>query len=220
MFVLPTALLILSLLGLAIALVFAGRVEHCARHALEKGVIFTALVGFAFVVPTYFSPVYKYGVVVVFVCLFAIITAASRKLNMYIACVILQFFVLIYIIDPFHGNDYLNLAIDRASATNRADPRAAGLWHSTTRMWDNHETCWDFYIGYFKFDQLLRDDRIDEPFMNNPAFGYCSRGWVTTLMVLEGFVYISMISQFILSIILLAARGSKLQKNEQELKYE
>ena len=44
MFVLPSFFLIITLVGLAIALVFAGRVEHSARRGLEKGMILAAIV--------------------------------------------------------------------------------------------------------------------------------------------------------------------------------
>eukprot|EP01001_Neometanema_parovale_P009861 NODE_609_length_2251_cov_371.647086_g579_i0.p1 GENE.NODE_609_length_2251_cov_371.647086_g579_i0~~NODE_609_length_2251_cov_371.647086_g579_i0.p1 ORF type:complete len:709 (+),score=221.46 NODE_609_length_2251_cov_371.647086_g579_i0:56-2128(+) len=218
MYILPTALLATTLASLALALVFASRVEHCARRALEKAVIFVALVAIVCAMPMFFAPIYKYGLVIVFVSLFAIITAAARKMKMYVACVIIQLILLLYLIDPFHGNDYLTFAVDRTSA-GRPDPMAAGLWHTTTRMWDNHDSCWDFYAGYFKFDALMRDDRMDEPVMNNPAFGFCSRGWVSTLLVVGGFVYIAMITQFILSIIMLLVRGAMLRK-ATEVKWE
>ena len=40
----PSFFLIITLVGLAIALVFAGRVEHSARRGLEKGMILAAIV--------------------------------------------------------------------------------------------------------------------------------------------------------------------------------
>jgi hypothetical protein len=208
MFVLPSFLLIGTLIMLALCLVFANRVERSARQALEKGIIAAAIIAIGFSMPTFFAPIYKYGVVIVFVSLFAIITAAARKVKVYVVCIVIQFIALIYLIDPFHGNDYISLAMDRTTQSH-ADPRSAGLWHSTTRIWDAPDTCWDFYDNYFRFDPLIRDHaRIDE--RNNPSFGYCSRGWVSALLVFDGVIIIAVMAQIVLDIIALLIRGRML----------
>jgi len=208
MFVLPSFLLIGTLVCLALALVFANRVDRTARRGLEKGIIFTAIIAIGFSTTTFFAPIYKYGTVIVFVSIFAIITAAARKIRMYVVCIIFQFIAIWYLIDPFHGNDYLTLAVDRTLASH-ADPRAAGLWHATTRIWDFPDTCWDFYANYFRFDPMIRDiTRFDEP--NNPSFGYCSRGWVSALLVFDGVIIVAIVVQILLSIITLLIRGRML----------
>lgn len=235
-FILPTALLAATLSGLALALVFASKVEHKARRALEKMMIIAALVAIFNGVPTFFSPAYKYGSVILVVSLFAILTAAARKVKVYAVCIIMHIILILYLWDPFHGNDYLTLASDR-TPFGRPDPRTAGLLHTVARMHDSsmgnghtmepavlsqipdsnqevlwmEEACYKFY-DYFRLDNVLRDTvRVDDP--NVLFFGFCSRGWVIAILIAQGFVLIAVLAQIILDLIALMIRGGLLKSD-------
>jgi lysylphosphatidylglycerol synthetase-like protein (DUF2156 family) len=232
-FILPTALLAATIAGLALALVFASKVEHKARRALEKMMLTAAIVAILNGIPTFFSPAYKYGSVILVISLFAIITAAARKVRIYFVSLVLHLVLFIYLWDPFHGNDYLTLASDR-TPFGRPDPRTAGLLHTVSRMHDSsmgnghnrestallalgqeitymEDACYKFY-DYFRLDPLLRDTvRYDDP--NVLFFGFCSRGWIIAILIAQGFVMISVIAQILLTLIALLIRGGLLQRD-------
>ena len=61
------------------------------------------------------------------------------------------------------------------------------------------EYCYHWY-DYFKYDPALRDvDRVDNPEIT--MFGYCSRGWVTALMIFSYFVMTGVLVQLVLSLL-------------------
>eukprot|EP00996_Jenningsia_fusiforme_P003524 NODE_431_length_2259_cov_132.100905_g397_i0.p1 GENE.NODE_431_length_2259_cov_132.100905_g397_i0~~NODE_431_length_2259_cov_132.100905_g397_i0.p1 ORF type:complete len:702 (+),score=119.79 NODE_431_length_2259_cov_132.100905_g397_i0:52-2157(+) len=230
-FILPTALLLATLGGLALALVFASKVEHRARRSLEKMQLAAALVAILFAIPTYFSPAYKYGVVILVVSLFAIMAAAARKVRVYALCLVLHVILFLYLWDPFHGNDYLTFASDRTER-GQPDPRTAGLLHAVSRSEDSsignghqmemasltafqqevsylEDTCYKFY-DYFRIDPILRDTvRFDDP--NIHFFGFCSRGWIIAILVCQGIVMIAVFAQTILTLLALFIRGGLLK---------
>jgi hypothetical protein len=220
-YILPTALLLATLLGFAIALAFANIAARGRLSLLEKMIIFFAVFALLCACLLFFAPVYKYGILTVIVCLLAIITAAARVrwLNVFfIAAVIV---LLWYIIDPLDGNDFWGIGYRRLSS-GKPDPWASGMWHTTRSLWHNitqvndiENWCVDFY-DYFRYDATLRDEqRLHNPVVT--TFGYCSRGWVFALLIMEGFITLSLFLLLLLGLIALVLRFRKMAFDPIEL---
>jgi len=220
MFALPAFLLLSTLFGLAIVLVFANKASNRSYSFIESGMILFALIAIIFALPTYFSPAFKYGVLIVLVGLITILSAAARVRSLNVLALAALILAVLYTFDPFTGNQYLTmvsfrtLAVDQTGNTgNSAGPyslqRVAGqpdyltngLLHIITHMWrDSQNFCVDFY-DYFRLDDNLLDtNRFDNP--AETTFGYCRRGWVFALLIFE---VIAMTALIILTIITLIA---------------
>jgi len=214
-YILPTALLLATLLGFAIALAFANIAARGRLSLLEKMIIFFAVFALLCACLLFFAPVYKYGILVVLVSLLAIITAAARVrwLNIFFIAAVLL--VLYYIIDPFDGNDYWNVGYRRIHETGKPHPFGSGMWHTTRSIWHNitqvndaANWCVDFY-DYFRYDPALRDgERLHNPVVT--TFGYCSRGWVFALLVMEGFITLCLFLLLLLGLLAMLLRFRKM----------
>lgn len=211
-FVWPALLMLMTFLGLALTLGYA---SHANRHAIvdymwiERFMIFLGILSSLFSIPLFFAPLYKYGTLVVIISLFAIVTAASRVEWLNLVCVVLQAVLLIYLFDPFHGNSYFTLAMDRTSSGG-ADNWSMGVLHSTWRMWpslsDVQSTAFcTNYFNFFKFDMNARDtERFENPLV--PTFGYCSRGFVEALYLFEGGILVTVLLQCLVDLIAVVFR--------------
>eukprot|EP01012_Entosiphon_sulcatum_P009052 TRINITY_DN14_c1_g1_i1.p1 TRINITY_DN14_c1_g1~~TRINITY_DN14_c1_g1_i1.p1 ORF type:complete len:687 (+),score=131.05 TRINITY_DN14_c1_g1_i1:903-2963(+) len=208
-FIVPTSLLAIMFGGLAFVMVFATRVTRKFSW-VERLTIFVAFFSILFGFPTFFAPVWKYGVVITLVGLFAIITAAARLKWLNIVLVILCVVELIYLYDPWNGNAYLTLALDR-NPNGGNQGQSAGILHSIQRMYPNVRGdvariryCTDFY-DFFRNDPALRDtERHDNPLV--VTFGYCSRAWTYALLMFEGITLIWTGVLFFLAVISLVLR--------------
>eukprot|EP01012_Entosiphon_sulcatum_P002676 TRINITY_DN105_c0_g1_i2.p1 TRINITY_DN105_c0_g1~~TRINITY_DN105_c0_g1_i2.p1 ORF type:complete len:718 (-),score=74.61 TRINITY_DN105_c0_g1_i2:148-2301(-) len=191
-FLLPSFLLLGTLTVFALGIVFVHKAAIRQFLVIEKLLIGFAVASIILACPLYFAPVYKYGIVTVVVGVFEILVAAAPFKKFRILGVVVAGFLLLYLFDPFHGNHYLNLASGRTQSGN-PDPETAGVWYTTGKSWrnitnvasDSSNHCVQWYGGYFRYDALLQDyDRFSNPHIS--TFGYCGRGWVTTLLIVEG----------------------------------
>eukprot|EP00996_Jenningsia_fusiforme_P002921 NODE_372_length_2345_cov_328.465592_g347_i0.p1 GENE.NODE_372_length_2345_cov_328.465592_g347_i0~~NODE_372_length_2345_cov_328.465592_g347_i0.p1 ORF type:complete len:732 (-),score=115.30 NODE_372_length_2345_cov_328.465592_g347_i0:95-2290(-) len=208
-FVLPTFLLAATLLGVVAIVVFVNQSSRRGFSWIERGIITIAVATTVFALSAFFAPIYKYGIWVVLTCLVTMLSAAARVKWLNAVVVVLNFVLLMYLFDPFDGNDFFNFSSLRLDSGN-ADPEAAGLLAATGKLWRSQESvemqryCTSFY-DYFSVDFQLRDYNRDY----NPdrvTFGYCSRGWVTALLIFQALVLMLTLVQFVLTMIALILR--------------
>jgi len=208
-FVLPIFLLAASLSSLALVLIFAGKASARAFNAIEYTLIGISILIVFLAIPCFFAPVYKYGVVMIFVALFTIVIATARIKWMNVVLVVVYAVALIYLFDPFNGNAFLTLASSRTAA-GIVDHESSGILHATGKMYHDIPNVLAFqycsnYYNYFMFDPARRDVvRNDNPAV--PAFGYCSRSWVFALLMFEGFLLLLTLVNFIVSVLALILR--------------
>jgi hypothetical protein len=211
--VLPTFNLIMSVICTGLCLVFANKASSRSYAAIEKSMIYIAVTCIIFDIILYFSPAWKYGLFVLFVQCFTILSAAARVKWLNIWSLILTITLAIYLVDPFHGNSYLTLASSR-TPNYYPDRDSAGLIHVIGKMYKNALAgpafCTTYYIGYFSRDPQLRDlDRYDNP--ANTTFGYCDRAYVLVLLVFCSLIYICVLLQLMLNLLALLLRFNKSQ---------
>lgn len=212
-FILPTALLLATLGSLGFALVFANKAANRLFSFIEKLIIGISVVVILLGSVLYFSPAYKYGIFIVIVGVLSILTAAARVkwFNAFttIAIVVLLF----YIINPFDGNNYLTFNYLRL-ANGEADSKSHGLFHLLTRMYPRfaseggmNNLCVQWYQGYFRYDPARYSTL--ESNLANPTFAYCSRGFLTGLLIVSSINLVLLVALFILSIFGLVLRFRK-----------
>jgi hypothetical protein len=213
MFVYPTVWLLMTLLSTGLVLVFANKAASRSYAAIERALIIVAIINILFSLVFYFSVAYKYIQVILFVQLFNILTAAVRVRKLNIVTLVLNGILLIYLFDPFHGNQYLTLSSSR-TIQNLPDRDTAGLIHILGKQYRNafdvqtNQFCPKFYLGYGLLDQNLRDlDRFDNPAIY--TFAYCSRGYTALLLIFASIVMLFSIIQFMLSLLALVLRFAK-----------
>jgi len=122
----PLACLLITFFATGLTLVFANKASSRSYAAIEKAMINIALLAIIFNLVIFFSPSWKYGLVVLFVQLFTILTAAARVQKLNAVCVFLQLLLVLYLVDPFHGNQYFTFASSR-NTNGFADRDSAGL---------------------------------------------------------------------------------------------
>eukprot|EP01001_Neometanema_parovale_P007653 NODE_394_length_2545_cov_460.922791_g374_i0.p1 GENE.NODE_394_length_2545_cov_460.922791_g374_i0~~NODE_394_length_2545_cov_460.922791_g374_i0.p1 ORF type:complete len:784 (-),score=272.95 NODE_394_length_2545_cov_460.922791_g374_i0:192-2486(-) len=214
----PTLLLIATFFGTGLSLVFANKASSRSYASIERAMINIALLTIVMSLGIYFSPAWKYSAVVVFVQLFTILTAASRIRRLNAWCLFLQVLLALYLLDPFHGNQFLTLSSGRQ--TNAfADRDMAGIFHTIGKMYKNSYSadpnmvspfCTSYYLGFFAHDNQFRDvERFDNP--AKTTFGYCDRGFILILLVLSAIVLICVFLQVILTLLALLLRFTKPQ---------
>lgn len=213
-YIVPAGFLISTLASLALTLVFTAKAAVRMFSFLEKmiiamGIIITVVSG-----ALYFSPVYKYGIVFAISAMIAIVAAAARVRWVTVVALVAVGLSVWYLLDPWHGNDYLTLAYWRLPNGN-VDPRTAGLFSTLDSLWpqrgqitDGFKNMCVRYYNYFLYDPLLQDQtRFNNP--NVPTFGYCTRGWITALLVLAGVLWASLVFLFALLVLALILRFRK-----------
>jgi len=214
----PLACLLITFFATGLTLVFANKASSRSYAAIEKAMINIALLCIIFNLVIFFSPSWKYGLVVLFVQLFTILTAAARVYRLNAVCVVLQLVLVWYLVDPFHGNQYLTAASSR-NTNGFADRDSAGLIHYIGKMFKNATVadtfngtevsfCPKFFMDFFRRDpQLYDNDRFNNP--QRTTFGYCDRSFILALLVFASLVYICAFIQLILGILALLLRFQK-----------
>jgi hypothetical protein len=204
-FVLPLFLMLLTLFSFAVAIAFANKATTRSYSGLEVAMIVTAVGAGLFALSLYFSPMWKYGLFIVIVCILSFLAAAARVFVFNAVVFALQIIAILYIFDPFHASRYLNLSTTRDPATALPLPCTYGLFHTTQCMADFGSRNCRSYYDYFGFDPLLRDtDRFENPQVQ--AWGYCDRHWFTTLLIFEVVIMVFLIVLFFLTLLGLLLR--------------
>jgi len=187
-FLLPIALLLATFLGLAFSLFFAKRQNQMNPiSGYEKAILTFAFLIIFFGWPLYFSPLYRYGVVIVWTGFFSIVAALAGIRGLVLAAAFVQLLLLVYIFDPFGGNELFNLAHTRAPE-NAFGAAYSGIFLSINALHRGNDVaypgarCTAFYAGWF-----VRTPQED-PWVNPPdkfTFGFCAREWFGALLIIE-----------------------------------
>jgi hypothetical protein len=206
-FVLPTKLLALTLIILAFVLVFASRGTTRSHSLIERALIIVGVLVVLFALPNFFSPAYKYGIVMVIVGVVGILAAAERTPWLNILAIIVIIVGLLYLFDPFHGgNDVLSFSSFRYTDNSQRDDESSGIlhfignknWRNITVVNSKDNFCVQYY-DYFRLDSQLRDIRMENPLVT--TFGYCGRGWITALLIFEAILCFLTILLLVLAIL-------------------
>jgi len=211
-YILPAGLLAATFLGLAFTLFFAKRMNALnPLSAYERTMMALSLLAVILSWPLYFSPMYKYGLVFIWVALFTIVAALAGLKRLVVIALVLQVIVLIYIFDPFGGNEILNLAYHRVDRLNGFG--YSGVFLSVRNLWNDTSSdsfqdaldypgwrCVDFYDGYFLRDPMTEDrERLHDPMRS--TYGYCGREWIAVLLYLSGVITLTYITLFVVTLI-------------------
>jgi len=213
-FILPTILGLGTLAALAVVLVFTSRARRRVFVFVEKLLIIFSVFVIIFAIVLYFSPAYKYGIVLALAAMLSILTAAAGRVRwLNILAVVVILIALWYLFDPFNGNGYLNSSYLRR---NNFFPHenTDGFWRTIDHFWEDgnnpyiERNCVNWYNGYFQFDPELRDiDRRDNPF--SQTFGYCRRGYLAALMYFGIIAAAILVGMLVLALIMLVLRFRK-----------
>lgn len=207
-YILPAGLLAATFIGMAFSLFFAKRMNALnPLSAYERSMLGLALFAVLLSWPLYFSPMYKYGVVFIWVAFFTIVAALAGLKRLVVVALILQAIVLVYIFDPWGGNEILNLAYHRVDRLNGFG--YSGVFLSLRNLWNDTSAggldfpgwrCVDFYDGYFLRDPAVEDNgRIQDPLRS--TYGYCGREWIAVLLYLSGIIAVIFIVLFVVTLI-------------------
>jgi hypothetical protein len=197
--------MLLTLFSFAVAIVFANKATTRSYSGLETAMIITAVGAGIFAISLYFSPMWKYGLWIVLVCILSFLAAAARVFTFNAVVFFLQFVAIFYILDPMHASRYLNVSTFRDPNTGLPLPCTYGLYHTTQCMADLGSRNCRSYYDYFGYDSMLRDtDRFENPQVQ--AWGYCDRHWFTTLLIFEVIMTVFLIVLFFLTLLGLLLR--------------
>jgi len=184
-FFVPLCLLLATYLSLAVTLFFAKRQSTLQPlSTYEKSMFGLACLTIFFSWPLYFSPLYKYALVTNWACFFVIFAALSQMRELNIAALVVLVVVLIYLVDPFYGNEILTLSFDRTTPRSDSVHGYAGVLHSISELISNGQmacTGWyDFFIRDKNVEDQLRWDNSQKV-----TYGFCARDWYSALFLFE-----------------------------------
>jgi hypothetical protein len=212
--VMPTFWTIATVVSLAVVVVISRRATENVFPLTERMMVFFAVLTMGLAVPHYFAPTYKYGIVVVFTSLFAIVGAVAQSKKMSLVTVFLVLLMLDLWFDPFEGNIYISLTsgfspVNVEQLTTVLDTRTgsgyySGILEALFNYERRKEECIAFY-DYFQNDPAIHDmERYWNP--AKPTFGYCTRAWMTTLLIFSIITLFSLLVLLTLSIFSLAKK--------------
>jgi len=178
--VMPVFWTLATVISLAIVTVVARRACENSFDLTERSMVFFAAVLIFLAIPHYFSPTYKYGVVMCFTAMFVVVGAVMRSRKMSLICVFLMVGLLLLWLDPFEGNIYLSLTGGVSPVANDLD-FSSGIVEALFRLDRNRTECTGFY-DYFQQDPNIHDfERQLNP--TKTTFGFCTRAWMTALLI-------------------------------------
>jgi hypothetical protein len=193
-FVLPAWLLLATAISLAVVTVLARRATEHIFELTERAIVFLAVITVMLGCPFFFSPFYKNGIVIVLVGLVCILVAVARKRKASLFLVILLVAAILYVINPFDGNIYLSITSAVPVYGAKAE---SSLLEAAQNLWRTSENCVDFY-DFFLYDPMHRDQRVHNP--ENFTFGYCSRGYITALIIFAIALYVVLLLLLLLAV--------------------
>lgn len=210
-YLLPLFLLAATFTSLFATLNFAKRQSSLQPLSVyEKSMFVFATISILLSWPLFFSTMYKYGIVWIWAMFFVMLASLSQLRALNIAAIIILGITLIYVIDPFYGNEILTLA------SGRIPPPMAGVYGWSGVLGSivmnaigDYSYCTTWY-DYFRRDPLVQDMRYENPTgdltdlsvsVSHHTYGFCSRGWFVTLAVLEGINIIITYFLFFLTLI-------------------
>lgn len=220
-FFLPIVLLAAMFLGLAFTLFFAKKQNAInPLSGYEKAIVALAFLVILFAWPLFFSPLYKYGVAIIWVAFFSLLAAIAGVKRLLPIALIVQIILLIYIFDPFAGNEILNLSYTRrvnlkpssavpilGSRTQDSGVAYSGVFLSIMALWRGDGVayrgarCTRFYDGYFQRDSWVEDFERRDFGASKTTFGFCAREWFSALMIIEIIMAMWVIILFVVTLV-------------------
>jgi len=121
-----------------------------------------------------------------------------RALNL--GAIIVLGICLIYLIDPFYGNEILTLAEDRRPPLFNGVHGYSGVLSSLAMHTINGQTACTTWYDFFSRDVATEDQlRWDNP--AKITFGFCARDWMTFLSIFSGLLIIVVFVLFFVTLI-------------------
>jgi hypothetical protein len=217
-FFLPIVLLAAMFLGLAFTLFFAKKQNAInPLSGYEKAIVALSFLVIVFAWPLFFSPLYKYGVAIIWVAFFSLLSAIAGVKRLLPIALVVQVILLVYIFDPFAGNEILNLSYTRqvnlkptrgdGSGTADAGVAYSGVFLSIMALWRGDGVayrgarCTRFYDGYFQRDSWVEDFERRDFGGSKTTFGFCAREWFATLMIVEILMAMWVIILFVVTLV-------------------
>jgi len=219
----PTFWLFATLTSFAIVVVVGRRATENVFEFTERGMVFLAVVLVFLGVPHYFSPSYKYGIVTVVVAMITILGASMQSPKLSFVVVFSVLLLCLYYIDPFSGNIFLSftggLAPTVIGPASLAVPQAGEIPFASSiivflgRLDQNlNVDCVGFY-DYFRKSANARDMvRIHNP--AKTTFGFCTRAWLSTLLIFSTVAIVCMLILLMLSIFSFTKRLSTREQKD------
>lgn len=195
-FILPTFMLFVTLLSLALVTVLARRATEHIFEMTERLLVALAVIETLLCCAFYFSPLYKNTVAVAFISLAAILIAVARKTNASLFLVFLTLFGVLYLVDPFGANIWLGVP---SNVPIRGALQASSLPVAVVILFLQGDKCAAYYNDWFNVDTTL----IDNVRHANPAdarWGFCSNEWLTTLTIFSILMIVIMLLMLLLSV--------------------
>eukprot|EP01001_Neometanema_parovale_P007894 NODE_417_length_2519_cov_285.851419_g396_i0.p1 GENE.NODE_417_length_2519_cov_285.851419_g396_i0~~NODE_417_length_2519_cov_285.851419_g396_i0.p1 ORF type:complete len:776 (-),score=198.26 NODE_417_length_2519_cov_285.851419_g396_i0:139-2466(-) len=198
---LPLFLLAATYISLAATLFFAKRQSTLQPlSTYEKSMFTLCCAAILFAWPLYFSPLYKYGVVAVWACFFVMLASLSQLRQLNIAALFVVAILLVYLIDPFHGNEILTLAEDREAAAVNGVHGFSGVLSALVMEVSNGQSRCIAWYNFFQRDPRTEDQmRWDNP--HKTSFGFCSRGWYVALSLFSGILIVLVFLLFFVTLV-------------------
>eukprot|EP00996_Jenningsia_fusiforme_P002698 NODE_351_length_2401_cov_137.179422_g326_i0.p1 GENE.NODE_351_length_2401_cov_137.179422_g326_i0~~NODE_351_length_2401_cov_137.179422_g326_i0.p1 ORF type:complete len:769 (+),score=113.75 NODE_351_length_2401_cov_137.179422_g326_i0:49-2355(+) len=197
-FAMPCFMLAATLLSFAVVIVVARRATENVFEVTEQAVVVVSSVIVLLALPLFFAPTYKYGIIAVFVALFAILAAVLRSTRLSLVAVILLILLVGYWVDPFEGNIYLSLTGGRSPNSGASDGWASGIAEYILNLERTPSECTSFY-DFFQNDL----DAHDFVRRFNPArttYGYCSRAWLGAILIFALLCLVAILTLLLLTI--------------------
>jgi hypothetical protein len=191
-FIVPVFLLFATVASLALLITFTRRAVEHVFELTERAIVFIAAFSILIATVYFFSPMYKFGITIIWINLALIAIAAIRTVRPAILAVILQFLLILYIIDPFPANHWFGMSHGATGENEFADhdDLPSSLFETAYYWWRDRGVRCTRHFDYFTYDFNARDTLRH----HNPAvrtFGYCSREWISVLMIFAGFLIIT-----------------------------
>jgi hypothetical protein len=191
-FIVPIFLLFATVASLALLITFTRRAVEHVFELTERAIVFIAAFSVLISTVYFFSPMYKFGIVIIWINLALIAIAAIRTIKPAILAVILQVLLILYIIDPFPANHWFGLSHGATGENEFANPHdlPSSLFETAYYWWRDRGVRCVRHYDYFNYDFNTRDTlRFHNPLIR--TYGYCSREWISTLMIFAGFLVIT-----------------------------
>lgn len=227
-YVWPTTLLFAFTVAAGVVLSHLTRWAMRPLSLIEKIVLVSAVVSALFSLPTWFhGNNYVFGIVISWAAFFTLLAVGSGLRKPVLLAAFVNLVVFLYIVNPFRGNNLLNLQssnsdsdnmieaifqthhLDNVQGVDTVGSVSSATYHRSTQRIVNFQSTLvggpsdrvvDAYNGYFQLDPRLLDFRTWNPY--EMYFGYATRGWTIAVGV---FILISFIALFLQVILLVIA---------------
>lgn len=180
-FVVPTALLLMSVGILLLASVFALRQADRSYFLTEKILVVLAVALAFFTWPLFFSPQFKYGIIAMAAAASTIAAAGARIKYTHVVMAVVYVVLVLFLLDPFSGSELFNLTSWKDAATGFADFRANGIHRHITTNW-LPDTAWGAEYPFPNTGAPVIDQRFKIRTIGEDEGGPDGTGLITAIL--------------------------------------